>query len=157
MSFCPYVLAPCLHVYAICLHEAQKCLDKVFMLLGLGPLPCPLPSSLLGTASVLCVWISDARRLPKLTSGAVNLSDRQDLSSSFTLAFDCLLQCQFLLPSNQNSSGHASETLRVSYSVQVGDILFAHPYKRNSSSVSDVLDMRGKKIPYYKLRDKQYF
>ena len=96
------------------------------------------------------------RRLPKII-GTVNLCEEQDLSSSFTVAFDCLLQCQFLLPSNQNSSGHADETLRVSYSVQMEDILFAHPYKCNSSSVSDVLDMRGKKIPYYKLRDKQYF
>lgn len=96
------------------------------------------------------------RRLPKLIS-TVNLFEKQDLSSSFTVAFDCLLQCQFLLPSNQNSSGHTSETLRVSYSVQVEDILFAHPYKCNSGSVSDVLDMRGKKLPFYKLRDKQYF
>ena len=36
------------------------------------------------------------RRLPKLI-GTVNLFEEQDLSSSFTVAFDCLLQCQFLL------------------------------------------------------------
>lgn len=136
MLFCLSVLT----VYAICLHEAQKCLDQKFMILVLGFLPRPLSSLLLGTASLLCVYINDALKLPMLSS-TVTLLDKQDLSSSSSIAFGCLLPCPFLLPSNQHSSLHSSETPRESYSVQLEEILFTQPYECTSNSVSGVLGM----------------
>lgn len=55
---CPECCSVCLSVltvYVICLHKAQKCLDKVFMILVLGLLSCPLLFAIWNSFSASCV------------------------------------------------------------------------------------------------------